>query len=80
MGRFWCGGLRFRWVAVWGSWALKVIAVCGGYRVVVAVWGGCSVGKMQCEGDAVGKLFCWGVKEWRSSVKFNHVRVSLWRV
>ena len=73
LGRFWCGGLRFRWVAVWGSWALKVIAVCGGYRVVVAVWGGCSVGNMQCEGVAVGELRCGGVPAWSSCGKLKHV-------
>ena len=22
-GRFWCEGMRFGWVAVWGSWALQ---------------------------------------------------------
>ena len=55
MGRFWCGGLRFGWVVVWGSWALRWV-LCGGCRVVVGLWGGCSVGRMRCEGVAVGEL------------------------
>ena len=80
MGRFWCGGLRFGWVAVWGSWALRWV-LCGDCRVVVGLWGGCSVGRMRCEGVAVGELRCGGVAVWRSSCgELQQAGVVVWGV